>query len=104
MPRVSAATRWQLLRGILTEGPLVLLFVVWGLWAACDAAIFLATSVVVFNLGGVHAVGLVGAMRVLPGALCLGFVAVVGDRVSRSLLVAGSLAALAAVSLAMAAT
>jgi predicted MFS family arabinose efflux permease len=104
MPRVSAATRWQLLRGILTEGPLLLLFVVWGLWAACDVAVFLATSVVAHDVGGIHAVGLVGAVRVLPGALCLGYVAVVGDRMSRSLLAAVANVALAAVSLAMAAT
>jgi MFS family permease len=104
MARVSASARWQLLRGILGEGPLMLLFVVWGLWAACDAAVFLATSVVALDLGGVHAVGIVGAARVLPGALCLGYVALVGDRVSRSLLVVGSLVVMAAVSLAMAAT
>src|SRR5690349_19112308 len=55
MARVSVATRWQLLRGILTERPLLLMFVVWALWAAGDAAVFLTTSVVAFHVGGVHA-------------------------------------------------
>jgi hypothetical protein len=41
---------------------------------------------------------------VLPGALCLGFVAVVADRVSRPLLVAAANVALVAISLVMAAT
>jgi MFS family permease len=103
MPRVSAATRWQLLRGIVSEGHLLVLFAVVGLWAACDVALFLATSVVALDAGGAHAVGLVGAVRVLPGALCIGFVGVLADRVSRSLLVAGVNLVLAAICLGMAA-
>ena len=75
-----------------------------GLWAATELAFFLAVSVVAYGDGGPGAVGLVGAARVLPGALCLGFVAVVADRVSRPLLVAAVNAAFVAISLVMAAT
>lgn len=80
------------------------MYAVVGLWAATDLAFFLATSVVAHNAGGPGAVGLVGAARVLPGALCMGFVAVVADRASRPVLVAGVNAAFVVVSLAMAAT
>ncbi len=104
MSRASASARWQALKAILSEGHLLLMYAVVGLWAATDLAFFLAVSVVAYGDGGPGAVGLVGAARVLPGALCLGFVAVVADRVSRPLLVAGVNAAFVAISLAMAAT
>ncbi|MEO6512226.1 MAG: cyclic nucleotide-binding domain-containing protein [Nocardioides sp.] len=88
MPRVSYSTRWRLLRGILAEPHLRLMYVVVGLWAATDVAFFLAVSVVAHDRGGSAAVGLVGAVRVLPGALGMGLVAFVADRASRPLLVA----------------
>ena len=104
MSRVSPSARWQALRGILAVGHLRRMYAVVGLWAATDLAFFLAVSVVAYGDGGPGAVGLVGAARVLPGALCLGFVAVVADRVSRPLLVAAVNAAFVAISLVMAAT
>ena len=104
MSRVSPSARWEALRGILAVGHLRRMYVVVGLWAATELAFFLAVSVVAYGDGGPGAVGLVGAARVLPGALCLGFVAVVADRVSRPLLVAAVNAAFVAISLVMAAT
>jgi len=102
VPRIAARTRWRSLRGILAEGHLLLLYAVVGLWAATDLAFFLATSVVAHEVGGAGAVGLVGAVRVLPGALCMGFIAVVADRTSRTLLVAGANVVFAGLSLLMA--
>ena len=104
MSRVSPSARWTALRGILAVRHLRRMYVVVGLWAATELAFFLAVSVVAYGDGGPGAVGLVGAARVLPGALCLGFVAVVADRVSRPLLVAAVNAAFVAISLVMAAT
>ena len=104
MSRVSPSARWQALRGILAVGHLRRMYAVVGLWAATDLAFFLAVSVVAYGDGGPGAVGLVGAARVLPGALCLGFVAVVADRVSRPLLVAAVNVAFVVISLVMAAT
>jgi MFS family permease len=103
MARVGLAPRWRLLRGILTEPHLLLLFLVVGLAAACDTAVFLATSVVAIDVGGAQAVGLVGAVRVLPGALAIGFVAALADRYSRTLVVAAALAGLSLVTVGMAA-
>ena len=104
MTRVSYATRWRLLRGILAEPHLGLMYAVVGLWAATDVAFFLAISVVAHDLGGPAAVGLVGAVRVLPGALGMGLVAFVADRTSRPLLVAAVNVVMGLLCLAMAAS
>jgi MFS family permease len=103
MPRASSSARWVALREILAVGHLRRMYAVVGLSAATDVGFFLAVSVVAYGDGGPGAVGLVGAARVLPGALCLGFVAVVADRVSRPLLVAAANVALVGICLLMAA-
>ena len=51
MARASAA-RWQALKAILSEGHLLLMYAVVGLWAATDLAFFLAVSVVAYGDGG----------------------------------------------------
>ncbi len=78
------------------------LFVSVGSWAATDAAFLLTASVLALDLGGPGAVGLVGALRVLPAALCAGLVTGVTDRVSRPLIIAAVNAALVVVAVAAA--
>ena len=55
----------------------------WGAWTATDWAFLVAVSVLALDLGGAPAVGLVGAMRVLPSALVAPISSMITDRVSR---------------------
>ena len=71
--------------------------------AATDVALFLATSVVAYDLGGPAAVGLVGAVRVFPSMLTASGAALVTDRVHRPHVIAGVNAVFVLVALALAA-
>lgn len=64
---------------------LVLLEVSWLAWMTCEWAVLVALSVLAFGLGGAAAVGLVGAARLLPGAVLGPAVASLTDRVRRPL-------------------
>ena len=60
----------------------------WGAWVTTDWAFLITVSVMALELGGPAAVGLVGAVRVLPAALLSGVIAGVSDRVPRPVLLA----------------
>jgi MFS family permease len=72
---------------VLAERDLGRLHATVGLWATADAAFLLATTVTAYRLGGPGAVGLVGAVRVLPAALTSSAATLVADRVPRTRLV-----------------
>ncbi|MGB7819742.1 MAG: MFS transporter, partial [Ornithinibacter sp.] len=97
MSGVGASSRWRTLTEVLGDRDLGRLFIGVGSWAATDAAFLLAVSVLALDLGGPGAVGLVGALRVLPAAVCAGLFSGVADRVSRPLIIAGVNAALVVV-------
>ena len=78
------------------------LLLIVGARSATDVALFLATSVVAYELGGATAVGVVGAVRVLPSMVTAGSAALVADRVRRPLVIAGVNASFVVVSLALA--
>lgn len=61
----------------------------WACWVATDLALLVTLSVVAFSLGGVGAVGVVAAARVLPGAVLGPLLATAADRLPRPLLLAG---------------
>jgi MFS family permease len=82
------ATRWRILREVLGERDLGRLHVTVGLWATADAAFLLTVSVTAYDLGGPSAVGLVGAVRVLPVAVTSSATALVADRMPRTRLIA----------------
>ncbi len=65
------------------------LLLIVGARSATDVALFLATSVVAYEIGGPAAVGLVGAVRVLPSMVTAGSASLVADRVRRPLVIAG---------------
>jgi MFS family permease len=73
---------------VLAERDLGRLHVTVGLWATADAGFLLATTVTAYRLGGPTAVGLVGAVRVLPAAVTSSAATLVADRVPRTRLVA----------------
>ncbi len=79
------------------------LLLIVGSRSATDVALFLATSVVAYDIGGPAAVGVVGAMRVLPGVLTAGSASIVADRVRRPLVIAGANGCFVLVALALAA-
>ena len=60
----------------------------WACFVTTDLALLVLLSVVGYSLGGVEAVGLVAAARVLPGALLAPVIAPVADRVRRQALLA----------------
>ena len=57
------------LRLALTNVALARGAVTWGAWVASEAATLVVVSIVVFGEGGVAAVGIAGAARVLPAAI-----------------------------------
>ena len=67
---------------------LVLLELSWLSWMTCEWAVLVALSVVGYDLGGAVAVGVVGAARLLPGAVLGPGVAALTDRVRRPLVLA----------------
>ena len=60
----------------------------WGAWVTTDWAFLITVSVMALELGGPAAVGLVGAVRVLPSALLSGVIAGLSDRLPRPVLLA----------------
>jgi MFS family permease len=58
----------------------------WACFVTADLALLVLLSVVAFSLGGVAGVGVVGATRVLPGAVLGPLLAPVADRVRREVL------------------
>ena len=60
----------------------------WGAWVTTDWAFLITVSVMALELGGAAAVGLVGAVRVLPSALLSGVIAGLSDRLPRPVLLA----------------
>ncbi len=70
---------------------LPLLLLVWGLFKVADWALVMTLSVVALDLGGPAAVGVVGALRVVPGALLSGVVSGLADRWPRPLVLSAAL-------------
>ena len=54
-----------------------------GIWVAADWTVLIATAVLAYQVGGAAGIGLVGAARVLPGALLAGIASLAADRLSR---------------------
>ena len=75
-------------REALRNRDLALLLVVWGVWVTTDWALLITVSLVALDLDGPAAVGLVGAVRVLPAAVLTGPLSVLTDRWSRGRLLA----------------
>ena len=73
----------------------------WGAWVTAEWAFLIAVSVLAFDVGGPAAVGVVGAVRVLPAAVLGGAVAMVSDRLPRPLVLAAVHASWCVVALAM---
>jgi MFS family permease len=75
-------------RVVLSDPNLRRLAASWGIWVAGEWAFVVGLSVLVYAEGGVQAVGLVGAARVLPIALVAPGAATLADRFSRPRLLA----------------
>jgi MFS family permease len=99
----SLTGRWRMLVGVMGDRDVRRLLLIVGSRAATDVALFLATSVVAYDLGGPAAVGLVGAVRVFPSMLTASGAALVTDRVHRPHVIAGVNAVFVLVALALAA-
>jgi MFS family permease len=84
----SFARRWRFLFEVMVDRDASRLLLIVGGRAATDVALFLATSVVAYKIGGPGAVGLVGAVRVLPSMLTSSATAVVADRLHRPYVIA----------------
>jgi len=103
VPSFSLTGRWRLLVGVMGDRDVRRLLLIVGSRAATDVALFLATSVVAYDLGGPAAVGLVGAVRVFPSMLTASGAAIITDRVHRPHVIAGVNAVFVLVALALAA-
>ncbi|SDR86498.1 Major Facilitator Superfamily protein [Friedmanniella luteola] len=79
-------------RQALRNPPLARLLVVWAVWITADWALLITVSLLALDVGGPAAVGLVGAVRVLPAALLSAPASVLTDRWVRSRLLAVVLA------------
>jgi MFS family permease len=55
----------------------------WGAWVTADAASLVVLSVIAYSAGGLSAVGVVGAARVLPAAIAAPWGAILTDRYPR---------------------
>ena len=64
------------------------LLLVWGVWMTADWALLITVSLLALDAAGPAAIGLVGAVRVLPAALLSAPASVLTDRWSRSRLLA----------------
>ena len=102
MAQTSSTSRWRALLECMVDRDISRLLLIVGARSATDVALFLATSVVAYELGGATAVGVVGAVRVLPSMVTAGSAALVADRVRRPLVIAGVNASFVVVSLALA--
>jgi MFS family permease len=103
MSQPPTAGRWRILLQLMADRDLRRLLAIVGSWGMTDVALFLATSVVAYEVGGPAGVGLVGAVRVLPTLVSASAAAVVTDRVHRPHLIAVVHVALVLVAVAMAA-
>lgn len=72
-----------------------------GLWIGADWALLIALSVVAYDAGGAAAVGLVGAARVVPGAVFGPLLAVVTDRWPRPRVLGGTHAVMGVIAVAL---
>jgi len=100
----ASLSRWTSLRDALANRDLRRLLFAVASWTGTEAAFLLAASILALDLGGPAAVGVVGALRVLPAAVGASLISGVADRVSRVAIVTGVNAAFVGVSLAMAVT
>ncbi|GAB2580342.1 MFS transporter [Microlunatus antarcticus] len=75
-------------RQALRHRDLARLLLVWGVWITADWALLITVSLLALDASGPAAVGLVGAVRVLPAALLSAPASVLTDRWSRSRLLA----------------
>ena len=80
--------RLRATRQALDDRDLGRLLVVWGVWMTADWALLITVSLLALDAAGPAAVGLVGAVRVLPAALLSAPASVLTDRWSRSRLLA----------------
>jgi hypothetical protein len=69
---------------VLANPSLARLVASWGIWVTIDAATLVILAVVAYTEGGVAAVGLVAAARILPRAIAGPWAAIVTDRYPRS--------------------
>lgn len=67
----------------LRDPQLARLMLTWGAWIAAEWAFLITVSVLAFDRGGAAAVGLTGAVRVLPAAVLGPLAATVADRLPR---------------------
>ncbi len=95
--------RWRALLDCMVDRDVSRLLIIVGARSATDVALFLATSVVAYDIGGPAAVGVVGAVKVLPSMVTAGSASLVADRVRRPLVIAGVNACFVVVALALAA-
>ena len=80
--------RLRATRQALDDRDLGRLLLVWGVWMTADWALLITVSLLALDAAGPAAVGLVGAVRVLPAALLSAPASVLTDRWSRSRLLA----------------
>src|SRR4051812_18134536 len=79
---------WGSVMSALRNRDLGLLLLTWGVWVSTDWALLITVSLVALDLNGPTAVGLIGAVRVLPAAVLTSPLSVLTDRWSRSRLLA----------------
>ena len=75
-------------REALHNRNLALLLVVWCVWVTTDWALLITVSLLALDLNGPAAVGIIGAVRVLPAAVLTGPMSLLTDRWSRARLLA----------------
>jgi MFS family permease len=82
-PRGRGAAQAQVMRRVMTNPGLKRLTASWAAWVTADCAALVLLSVVAYTEGGLAAVGLAAAARVLPAAVATPWVAVATDRYPR---------------------
>lgn len=88
MPVAGLRERLRGTREALRNRDLARLLFVWAVWITADWATLITVSLLALDVGGPAAVGLVGAVRVLPAAVLSAPASVMTDRWSRSRLLA----------------
>ncbi len=79
----ALSARTDGLRVVVANPDLKNLAMSWGAWVAGDWAFLIALSVLAYAQGGIGAVGIVGAARILPAALVAPWASVMADRYPR---------------------
>ncbi len=87
-PARDLRTRLGSTREALANRNLARLLFAWGVWVTTDWALLITVSVLALDRSGPAAVGLVGAVRVLPAAVLTGPLSVLTDRWPRGPLLA----------------